>query len=158
MACPAGGQCLPLSHALCLGVLAEPATTACALTHPDASCAADTSNTLLGQTSAAACVPCYTGTADARTSTDYTSLAGAYSCTLPFARTNCASECRSLCMHHVPTAKRCLPWRSALAHRLHASPPPGTYGNEYEPASQQCIACKAGTYRAVNSTSGCLPW
>ena len=58
-------------------------------------CAADKYNSFLGQTTAATdCVACYSGTLDARVSTDETSQAGSYSCTIPYARVDCASECR----------------------------------------------------------------
>lgn len=114
-------------------------------------CVADKFNQLLGQTAVAACDACYTGTVDARTSTDYTSLAGAYSCTIPYVRIDCAGEwarlgcwCGRSCVPALPARLRALP---ALlgSRRCHAPHRPQTARSTRLPPSRALTASPAPT-------------
>ena len=74
----------------------------------------------IGPSDTNACAACFsTGT---RVSNDFTSLAGAAYCTVPYVDFACGN------------------------------------GQEYDPSSESCVTCAAGTYRTVGSQDVCTPW
>lgn len=45
-----------------------------------------------------------------------------------------------------------------IVYHLRTALLPPAAGYEYEPASQKCIQCKAGTARAADYAGGCVAW
>lgn len=98
-------------------------------------------------------------TADPR----YTSLAGDDYCLVPWVDTTCANgESR-------PGARVFCGWQEWLAPRHHrplaslSSQPAllcaaSAAGQEYNPESESCVMCPAGTQRLVGREDACMPW